>query len=94
MVMQVRADALPEGFDYPDTGCNFAPSCLACPLPRCRYERPYLVPVVRQDMRTPKAHALRSRGASNEEIQQALGVSRRTVYRLLARPAPQYAMSR
>lgn len=88
MLTRVRANALPEGFDHPDTGCNFSPSCLTCPLPRCRYEPPYLVPVVRQDMRTPKAHALRSQGATTEEIRQALRVSRRTVYRLLARPAP------
>jgi hypothetical protein len=88
MVMRVRADALPEGFDHPDVGCCFAPSCLACPLPRCRYEYPYLVPVLRQDMRAPQAHALRSQGASIEEVRQALGLSRRTVYRLLARPAP------
>jgi hypothetical protein len=88
MVSRVRADALPDGFDYPDLGCSFAPSCLTCPLPRCRYEWPYLVPVLRQDMRAPKAQALRSQGASIEEIQLAVGVSRRTVYRLLERPEP------
>jgi len=87
-VARVRADALPEGFDYPDAGCNFASSCLACPLPRCRYERPYLVPVLRQDMRTLQAHALRSQEATIEAIGRVLGVSRRTVYRLLTRPAP------
>jgi transcriptional regulator of acetoin/glycerol metabolism len=88
MVALVRADALPEGFDYPDTGCTFSPSCLACPLPRCRYEPPYLVPVLRTDMRALKAQALHSRGGHIEEIRRALGVSRRTVYRLLTRPAP------
>src|SRR2546421_8529179 len=35
-----RRDGLPEHTHYPDTGCRIHPSCLTCPLVRCRYEEP------------------------------------------------------
>ncbi len=40
---RVRRDALPEHADYRDTGCDLAPSCLRCPLRRCRYDEPRAV---------------------------------------------------
>ena len=90
----VRADALPEGFDYPDTGCSYHPSCVSCPLPHCRYDSHLGVRGLRMDIRTAVAKKLGSQGRSIEEIQRALAVSRRTVYRLLARPVSNIAMSR
>ena len=35
-----RRDALPEHTHYADTGCDLHPSCLTCPLVRCRYDEP------------------------------------------------------
>jgi magnesium transporter len=37
---RTRMDALPENTDYADGGCDLYPSCLRCPLPRCRYDEP------------------------------------------------------
>src|SRR6476660_8677048 len=31
-------DLLPENVHYRDDGCEVSSSCLACPLPVCRYE--------------------------------------------------------
>ena len=33
-------DPRPEHVDYRDEGCEVAPECLACPLPRCRHDEP------------------------------------------------------
>ena len=33
-------DPRPEHVDYRDEGCDLAPECLACPLPRCRHDDP------------------------------------------------------
>jgi hypothetical protein len=33
-------DGLPEQMHYVDTGCEVAMSCLACPLPRCKFDDP------------------------------------------------------
>lgn len=30
--------AYPENYAYEDHGCDVAPSCLRCPLERCKYE--------------------------------------------------------
>jgi hypothetical protein len=35
---RVREDAYPENIEWHDTGCEIAPSCLACPLPECKYD--------------------------------------------------------
>ena len=35
-----RDDALPEHTRYRDRGCDLFASCLACPLPHCRYDVP------------------------------------------------------
>lgn len=37
-VYRVRVDAFPDDYDYQDTGCDIAPSCLRCPLEFCRYD--------------------------------------------------------
>ncbi len=81
-----RRDALPEHTTYPDTGCDVCASCLRCPLERCRYEEPgglrrligaqrdrSMLEVQRQERLTANALARR------------FGVSRRTVFRVLAK---------
>ena len=41
---------------HPDTGCEFAPSCLSCLLPKCRYDMPdggkFLIRSVRWHIRS------------------------------------------
>lgn len=78
----VREDALPEGVNYRDTGCEVSMSCLACPLEACKYD----VPRSRQlaGERRRRALELRDQGEPVEVIVRETGVSRRTVFRDLA----------
>lgn len=75
-----RRDALPEYYDYRDTGCDLSPSCLACPLERCRYD--VGVRVLRQNDRHQRVVELRRQGWTPARVAVELGVSRRTVFRL------------
>src|SRR3990172_7300945 len=43
LLPRVRRDALPDHARYPDTGCELARACIACPLPRCQYDEPHSV---------------------------------------------------
>lgn len=82
---KVRTDALPEHIDYRDGGCQFASSCLRCPLERCRYDTPG---GARTLLQTPRDRALRRRrdeGARIETLAAEFGLSRRSVFRILAR---------
>ena len=38
MTSATRPDALPEHASYVDDGCKVSPTCLACPLPICKYD--------------------------------------------------------
>lgn len=82
MVTRVRSDALPEGFDYPDWGCSFHPSCLACPLPGCRYDPSYYGRQLLARLRASRLQQLRAEGFSVRKAAQALGISVRTAWRL------------
>jgi hypothetical protein len=33
-----KAPATDYGVEYRDTGCEVSPSCLDCPLPKCKYD--------------------------------------------------------
>jgi hypothetical protein len=76
-----RRDTLPEHVKYRDTGCSLSPSCLACPLPVCRYDTPSQT---EQGFRTRQAVLeLRDKGMRPTQIAARLGVTRRTVWRYL-----------
>ena len=77
-------DPLPDYFDYCDEGCDLFPSCLECPLPRCRYDE--------QSGGKRAATGLRDRellrqrrlaGKSVAELARSFGVSKRTVQRII-----------
>ena len=36
--IELVTDRLPDYSDYQDRGCDLFPSCLKCPLPRCRHD--------------------------------------------------------
>lgn len=72
----------PDLYGFPDRGCEYAPSCLACHLLKCRY-----------DVKPAEVEALASRtamraaygwGVTKVGLMTAFGVSRRTVDRVLA----------
>ena len=85
LLRQPRRDALPENTDYVDTGCDLHPSCLTCPLVRCRYDEPGGARRLLSNERDRAILAEQRQGRSISDIAAGFGVSRRTVFRVLAR---------
>jgi hypothetical protein len=80
----LRIDALPEYVDYVDRGCDLYPSCLNCPLPRCRYEEPGGAAAILRTGRDASILRLAAQdGMDVEHIAEMFGLSRRTVFRVL-----------
>ncbi|MCS7276923.1 MAG: helix-turn-helix domain-containing protein [Dehalococcoidia bacterium] len=88
-LQRVREDALPEHTEYRDTGCDIHPSCLSCPLPRCRYDEPGGIRALLGARRDRQIVALRRQGLTIEELSRRFGVSRRTVFRALEKARAQ-----
>jgi len=82
-MIDVELDLLPEETDWRDEGCEFFPSCLSCPLPRCLEEEPRGRQRLRMAGRGRRMAELRKRGKSVKEIADLFGVSQRTVQRAL-----------
>ena len=82
-----RRDSLPEHADYRDSGCDLYPSCLACPLPRCRYDEPGGLRTILKRARDEELLRLACEDVRPEELAARCRVSPRTVYRVLARAA-------
>lgn len=81
---EVELDLIPEYCHYHDEGCEFADSCLNCPLPMCVYD----VPGGRQRLLKRRraeemARLFTEEGKSTRELTQIFGVSLRTVQRAL-----------
>lgn len=80
------ADRLPDYFDYCDKGCALSPSCLECPLPRCRYDEQ--AGGTRAATRLRDKELLRQRTLASKnvaELAKSFGVSKRTVQRIIRR---------
>lgn len=82
---RTRRDALPEHTNYFDTGCEVHYSCLTCPLVRCRYDEPGGTRQLMSERRNRSMVEMGRTGAGISEIAHSFGVSRRTVFRALAR---------
>ncbi len=65
-------------YRYNDDGCDLAPSCLNCPLPECKHD----LETDRNRDRDARIVAMRTRGATVQQIGQVFGLSDRTVYRI------------
>ncbi len=70
--------------EHPDTGCEFSPTCLECPLPACKYDdwagaRRYL-----HALRWEQIKRCRSRGLDRTQTARQIGMSPRTVDRAVA----------
>ena len=81
-----EADPLPDYFSYRDEGCDLFPSCLNCPLPRCRHDG--LSGGRRAATALRDGELLRERsleGKSVAELALMFGVSKRTVQRIIRR---------
>jgi len=76
----------PDFDKYPDTGCEASPSCLRCPLPRCKYDDP--VYFQRQQWRARDLRistTMRLEGLSAEAAAERFSVTVRTIFRINAR---------
>ena len=79
-----RNDALPEYSEYADNGCDLYPSCLSCPLPRCRYDEPGgAAAMLRTGRDASILRMSRLEGVTIDDLARAFGVSRRTIFRVL-----------
>jgi hypothetical protein len=78
-------DPLPEHARYRDTGCEVSPSCLRCPLARCRYDTPGGLTAIRRMARDARILALREQELSVREIARATGLATRTIQRAFRR---------
>jgi hypothetical protein len=79
-----RIDALPEHTDYEDRGCDLYPSCLSCPLPRCRYEEPGgAAAMIRTGRDATILRLAQEDGMNVDCLAQMFGLSRRTIFRVL-----------
>jgi hypothetical protein len=82
---KVRSDALPEHVEYRDAGCELAPCCVRCPLVRCRYDEPGGARALRQGSRDEAVRCRREEGVGIDALAAEFGLSRRSVFRILAR---------
>jgi hypothetical protein len=70
-----------------DTGCDIGgPSCLACPLPKCRHDMSWVeVRAGIKDQQDAKLMATWDPGMSVSQVAALHGITERTVYRIKAR---------
>ena len=82
---KIRSDALPEHVEYGDGGCELAPACLRCPLARCRYDAPGGARRLLIDSRDGELLQRRDEGVAIDTLASQFGISRRSVFRVLAK---------
>ncbi len=79
-------DTLPELTAYRDEGCEVSPTCLECPLPRCKFDDPDWYRRLRLASRDARVlEALRTERDRPAELARRFGVSVRTVQRIMKR---------
>ncbi len=82
--LPARIDALPEYMDYADTGCSLYAACLACPLPRCRYDAAGgAAAILRSGRDASIVRLARQDGLGVDQLAAMFGLSRRTIFRVL-----------
>ena len=82
-----RAAVAPESDPhYEDDGCEVAASCLACPLPRCKYDDMRWYERNRRLANDLRMTAVIEReGLSPDEAAARFAITKRTVFRVLRR---------
>lgn len=79
-------DQLPELYPYKDDGCELSPSCLNCPMPRCKYDDPGWMQRERRRRRDQAVlNARRQDGLTVPQLARRFRVSERTIFRILGR---------
>ena len=83
---KTELDLPPEYCHYRDNGCEFADSCLNCPLPECIYAQPGGKQRWLKGLRDEAVLRLfTAQGKGVKELALMFGVSRRTIQRILQR---------
>jgi len=83
---KTELDLPPEYCHYRDDGCEFADSCLSCPLLECVYAQPGGKHRWLKRLRDKEVLGLfTTEGKEVKELALMFGVSRRTIQRILKR---------
>jgi len=91
----VMSDFPPEYCHYRDEGCEFADSCLSCPLPKCIYDEPGGKQRWLKRLRDRKIVRLFStEGRGVKELALMFGLSERTVQRALKNSLPTQSLAK
>jgi hypothetical protein len=85
ILARVRRDIEGGEGEYRDTGCVLRPACLTCPLPVCVHDVPGGLATVPREVRDAAIRQRWKDGESGTEIAAELGVSVRTVVRVIER---------
>ena len=84
--VELAADRLPDYSDYRDQGCDLSPSCLKCPLPRCRHDAEAQGKRSARMLRDREILRQRTAAAkSAAELAAEFNLSKRTVQRIIRR---------
>ncbi|MGI8549576.1 MAG: hypothetical protein ACR2PL_02095 [Dehalococcoidia bacterium] len=81
-------DDLPERTRYRDTGCEIAPSCLSCPLPRCKHDIPGGLAAQTRCRRHSEIVRHWQTGAEIDDLARLYRLSRRSIYRAISARQP------
>ena len=76
-----RSDTLPENTNYPDTGCDRAPSCIACPLALCKHDDPTYYGRANRRRRNQDIFDERMAGAQVQDLAKKYSISTRSIHR-------------
>ena len=74
-------DLPPEFCRYRDEGCEYARSCLECPLQQCLYDEPRGKQRWLKDLRNREINRLFKTGKKVSELAKRFDVSERTIQR-------------
>lgn len=79
-------NAIEPHYNRSEDGCSASPTCLTCPLPKCRYELAQgQQRVALTQQRDSMIRKVRKKGASIATIAAAASLSERTIHRILFR---------
>ena len=84
--IELVPDRLPDYSEYRDQGCDLSPSCLRCPLPKCRHDKQEGGRRVSKRLRDLEIFRRRTAsGRSVSELATEFDLSKRTIQRIIRR---------
>ena len=84
--LELAADRLPVYSEYIDRGCDLSPSCLKCPLPRCRHDLEARGSRSARTLRDREILRQRTTAGKNvAELATEFDLSKRTIQRIIRR---------